>query len=94
MVSATVTDPIQGRTAEKDSTMATKKTPKVSKVRMGAAVLLGTLGLSVAGALVPATASANPYVPFSGPLHPIRHYAADVLHPIYTITHPIRSLLP
>ena len=63
--------------------MTTKKAPKSSKVRMGAAVLLGTLGLSVAGALVPATASANPYVPFSGPLHPI-----------YTITHPIRSLIP
>jgi len=74
--------------------MTTQKAPKSSKVRMGAAILLGTLGLSVAGALVPATASANPYVPFSGPLHPIRHYAADALHPIYTITHPIRSLLP
>ncbi len=27
-------------------------------------------------------------------LHPIRHYAADVLHPIYSITHPIRSIIP
>jgi hypothetical protein len=33
-------------------------------------------------------------VPFSGPLHPIRHYAADALHPIYSITHPIRSIIP
>ncbi len=74
--------------------MTTKKAPKVSKVRMGAAVLLGTVGLSLAGALVPAVASADPYVPFSGPLHPLRHYAADILHPIYTITHPIRSLIP
>jgi len=74
--------------------MTTKKAPKVAKVRMGAAVLLGTVGLSVAGALVPAVASADPYVPHSGPLHPIRHYAADALHPIYTITHPIRSLIP
>jgi hypothetical protein len=74
--------------------MNTNKAPKPSKVRMGAAVLLGAVGLSLAGALVPATASADPWVPYSGPLHPLRHYAADVLHPGYTITHPLRSLIP
>jgi hypothetical protein len=74
--------------------MNANKTPKASKLRMGAAVLLGTVGLSLVGSLVPATASADPFVPHSGPLHPIRHYAADALHPIYTITHPIRSLIP
>ena len=70
------------------------KSKKVSKLRMATAVGLGTLGLSVAGSLVPAVASADPWVPYSGPLHPIRHYAADVLHPIWTLTHPIRSLVP
>jgi hypothetical protein len=70
------------------------KSKKVSKLRMAAAVGLGTLGLSVAGSLVPAVASADPWVPYSGPLHPIRHYAADILHPIWTLTHPIRSIVP
>ncbi|BBZ46829.1 hypothetical protein [Mycobacterium parmense] len=70
------------------------KPAKVSKLRIAAGVVVGTVGLSLAGALVPAVASADPYVPFSGPLHPIRHYAADALHPIYTITHPIRSIIP
>jgi hypothetical protein len=74
--------------------MNANKAPKASKLRTGAAVLLGTVGLSLVGSLVPAVASADPFVPHSGPLHPIRHYAADVLHPIYTITHPIRSLIP
>jgi hypothetical protein len=27
-------------------------------------------------------------------LHPIRHYAADVLHPIWTVRHPVRALIP
>lgn len=70
------------------------KPAKVSKLRMGAGILLGTVGLSLVGSLLPAVASADPYVPYSGPLHPIRHYAADALHPIYTITHPVRSLIP
>jgi hypothetical protein len=70
------------------------KPAKVSKIRIAAGVALATFGLSLAGALVPATASADPYVPYSGPLHPIRHYAADALHPIYTVTHPVRSLIP
>jgi hypothetical protein len=67
---------------------------KLSKPRRAAAVLLGTIALSLIGSLVPAVASADPWVPHSGPLHPIRHYAADVLHPIWAITHPVRALIP
>jgi hypothetical protein len=67
---------------------------KVSKLRRAAAVLLGTVGLSLIGSLLPAVASADPWVPYSGPLHPIRHYAADVLHPIWAITHPVRAAIP
>jgi hypothetical protein len=74
--------------------MNSNKAPKVSKLRMAAAVVLGTAGLSLVGSLVPAVASADPYVPYSGPLHPLRHYAADILHPGYTITHPLRSIIP
>jgi hypothetical protein len=43
---------------------------------------------------MPAVASADPWVPYSGPLHPVRHYAADVLHPLWTLTHPLRALTP
>ncbi len=67
---------------------------KVSKLRMAAGVGLATIGLSLAGSLMPATASADPWVPYSGPLHPVRHYAANFLHPMWTLTHPIRSALP
>ena len=67
---------------------------KAPKLRVAAAGLLAGVGLSLLGSLAPAVASADPFVPFSGPLHPIRHYAADALHPIYTITHPIRSIIP
>jgi hypothetical protein len=67
---------------------------KTSKVRVAAAGLLAGVGVSLLGTLAAPVASADPYVPFSGPLHPIRHYAADVLHPIYTVTHPIRSTIP
>jgi hypothetical protein len=70
------------------------KATKVSKLRMAAAVVLGTIGLSLIGSLMPAVASADPWVPYSGPLHPVRHYAADVLHPIWAITHPVRALIP
>lgn len=73
---------------------ADPKAKKVSKLRIAAGVGLGTIGLSLVGSLMPAVASADPYVPHSGPLRPLRHYAADVLHPGYTITHPIRSLIP
>ena len=67
---------------------------RVSKLRMAAGVGLATIGLSLAGSLMPATASADPWVPYSGPLHPVRHYAANFLHPMWTLTHPIRSALP
>jgi hypothetical protein len=70
------------------------KTQKVSKLRVGAAGLLAAVGLSVLGSLVPATASAAPWVPYSGPLHPVRHYAADVLRPVWTVTHPLRAAMP
>lgn len=69
-------------------------TTKVSKLRVAAAGVLAGVGLSILGSLAPAVASADPWVPFSGPLHPIRHYAADVLHPVWSITHPIRATIP
>ncbi|MGA8328219.1 MAG: hypothetical protein WB777_02900 [Mycobacterium sp.] len=64
---------------------------KISKVRVGAATMLAAVGLSF---VAPAVASADPWVPGSGPLHPIRHYAADVLHPGFDLRHPIRALIP
>jgi hypothetical protein len=67
---------------------------KVSKLRAGAGVLLATVGLSLVGSLMPAVASADPYVPYTGPLHPVRHYAADILHPGWALTHPLRALIP
>lgn len=69
-------------------------TTKVSKLRVAAAGVLAAVGLSILGSLAPAVATADPWVPFSGPLHPIRHYAADVLHPVWSITHPIRATIP
>lgn len=69
-------------------------TTKVSRLRVAAAGVLAAAGLSILGSLAPAVASADPWVPFSGPLHPIRHYAADVLHPVWSITHPIRATVP
>ncbi|HUH72690.1 MAG TPA: hypothetical protein VLZ05_29910 [Mycobacterium sp.] len=75
-------------------TRADTKAKKVSKLRIAAGVVLGTVGLSLVASLVPATASADPWVPYSGPLHPVRHYAADILHPGWTLTHPLRSLAP
>jgi hypothetical protein len=70
------------------------KGKKVSKLRMAAGVGLGTISLSLMGSLMPAVASADPWVPYSGPLHPVRHYAADILHPVWAITHPVRALIP
>ena len=64
---------------------------KVSKVRVGAATMLAAVGLSL---VAPAIASADPWVPGSGPLHPIRHYAADMTHPVWAWTHPLRALTP
>ena len=70
------------------------KSKGASKLRTAAAVVLGAVGLSLVGSLMPAVASADPWVPYSGPLHPVRHYAADVLHPIWSVTHPLRALIP
>jgi hypothetical protein len=67
---------------------------KVSKVRMLASVMLGAIGMSLVAALVPATASAEPYDPHSGPLHPVRHYAGDIEHPAWALHHPLRALIP
>ena len=71
-----------------------KEKAKVSKVRVAAGVGLATIGLSVAGSLLPAVASADPWDPASGPLHPVRHYAGDVLHPGWALRHPARALVP
>lgn len=70
------------------------KAKKVSKIRVAAGVGLATIGLSLAGSLMPATASADPYVPHTGHWHPIRHYAANFLHPGWAITHPFNAALP
>jgi hypothetical protein len=67
---------------------------KTSKLRIAAAGLFAAVGLSLLGSLAAPIASADPWVPGTGPLHPIRHYAADVLHPVWAITHPIRAALP
>jgi hypothetical protein len=70
------------------------KAKKVSKIRIMAGVGLTTIGLSLAGAVAPAIASADPWVPFSGPMHPIRHYAADLTHPGFDLRHPLRAMVP
>jgi hypothetical protein len=57
------------------------KAKKVSKLRIAAGVVLGAVGLSLAASPMPAVASADPYQPFSGPRHPVRHYLGDVEHP-------------
>jgi hypothetical protein len=75
-------------------TQAREPKNKVSKLRIMAGVGLGTIGLSLVASLMPAVASADPYDPHSGPLHPIRHYAGDILHPGWAISHPIRALVP
>jgi hypothetical protein len=66
----------------------------ISKLRVAAAGLLAAVGLSLLGTLAAPIASADPWVPYSGPLHPIRHYAADITHPIWAITHPLRAVIP
>jgi hypothetical protein len=68
----------------------------MSKNTNKAAVLLGALGVTLLGALAaPAVASADPWAPvWSGPEHPVRHYVGDAKHPIWAITHPVRSLIP
>jgi len=74
--------------------MDTKNKAEVSKVKMAAGVALGAIGLSLAASLAPAVANADPWVPFSGPLHPARHYAADILHPVWALRHPVRAAMP
>jgi hypothetical protein len=66
----------------------------VSKLRVAAAGILTAVGFSLLGTLAAPVASADPWVPGSGPLHPIRHYAADITHPIWTVTHPLRAMTP
>jgi hypothetical protein len=73
---------------------ADTKTKKASNLRVTAAAVLGAVGLSILASLAPAVASADPWVPFTGPFHPVRHYAADVLHPVWAVTHPIRATMP
>jgi hypothetical protein len=63
----------------------------MNKLRIGAATMLAAVGLSL---VAPAVASADPWVPGSGPLHPIRHYAADLTHPFWAVRHPIRAMIP
>jgi hypothetical protein len=75
------------------ATMSAKQT-KVSKLRMAAGVGVATVGPSFMGSLMPSVASADPWVPYSGPLHPVRHYEANVTHPLLTLTHPIRAAMP
>jgi hypothetical protein len=70
------------------------KSNEVSKLRVAGAGLLAAVGMSLFASLMPATASAAPWVPYSGPLHPVRHYAADIIRPGWAITHPIRAALP
>ena len=67
---------------------------KTPKLRVAAAGLFAAVGLSLLGSLVAPVASADPWVPGSGPLHPIRHYAADITHPIWAVTHPLRAMVP
>ena len=67
---------------------------KTSKLRVAAAGLLAgrrSVPPRFAGRAV---ASADPWVPGTGPLHPMRHYAADVLHPVWAVTHPVRAMIP
>jgi hypothetical protein len=66
----------------------------VSKLRLAVAGTLTAIGFSLLGTLAAPIASADPWVPHSGPLHPIRHYAADILHPGFDLRHPIRALIP
>jgi hypothetical protein len=63
----------------------------MNKIRIGAATMLAAVGLSL---VAPAVASADPWVPGSGPLHPIRHYAADMTHPFWAMRHPVRAMIP
>jgi hypothetical protein len=69
----------------------TKTSPNL---RVAAAGLLAGVSLSILGSLAAPVASADPWVPHSGPLHPIRHYAADLTHPGFDLRHPLRAAMP
>lgn len=69
-------------------------TKTLSKLRVAAAGLLAGVSLSIAGSLAAPVASADQWVPGSGPTHPIRHYAADLKHPGFDLRHPIRAAVP
>jgi hypothetical protein len=77
-----------------DTSRVRNSTMNVSKLRVAVAGVVTAVGFSFLGTLAAPVASADPWVPFSGPLHPLRHYAADVLHPVWTVRHPVRSLIP
>jgi hypothetical protein len=77
-----------------EETQADPNVKRPSKARIAAGVMLGAVGLSIVGSLMPAVASADPYIPWSGPLHPFRHYAANVIDPAWALTHPLRALVP
>ena len=68
----------------------------MSKARSKVVVVLGALGVLLLGALAaPAVASADPWQPYwTGPWHPVAHYAGDIDHPVWAVTHPVRSLTP
>jgi hypothetical protein len=83
-MSAKLTDPSEVRTPIMN----------VAKLRVAVAGILAAVGFSLLGTLAAPVASADPWVPFSGPLHPMRHYAANVIHPVWAITHPVRALIP
>jgi len=70
------------------------KPKKSAKLRLAAAGLVAGAGMSLLALLTPASASADPWIPYTGPLHPVRHYAADIIDPFWALTHPIRAAIP
>lgn len=77
-----------------NATIAQAATTRVSTLRIAAAGVLGAVGLSIVASLVPAVASADPYQPNTGHRHPVAHYFGDVEYPGWSITHPIKALVP
>jgi len=84
-MSAKETDPSEGFLSVPGTPLHGKgiRTMKASKLRVAPAGLFAAVGLSLLESLAAPIASADPWVPGSGPLHPIRHYAADITHPIW-----------
>lgn len=94
-MSAKVTDPSEGPISRTWVTCPVRNpTMNVLKLRVAVAGILTAVGFSLLGTLAAPVASADPWVPFSGPLHPMRHYAANVLHPVWAMTHPVRAMTP